>query len=245
MQHLVKELDRVLTFSAMARANVPSRWQAISKHHHQPLPKVKQNNGNKLIIVELRTVGSAHKIKTHKDFCFFLWFFPHFFVFPPVRSKLFVCLRLATAAKQWNLASMFLEEVRRTTEVLNMLDRLTTRMEKLTVVFTVRIFVFSANSLCTLVDWSMARRLMSQQIWPNVSNRDTHLHCTNQTTAHQFVWRQKHKRGALGGYRMECGVYFISNIGKLPSGMVLPRTAWVRLDRLHLCVRHFRSYLHE
>jgi len=59
---------------------------------------------------------------------------------------------------------MFLEEVRRTTEVLNMLDRLTTRMEKLTVVFTVRIFVFSANSLCTLVDWSMARRLMSQQI---------------------------------------------------------------------------------
>jgi len=38
---------------------------------------------------------------------------------------------------------------------------------------------------------------------------------------------------------------FISDIGTHPSGMALPRTAWVQLNRLRTGVGHLRSCLHK
>jgi len=38
---------------------------------------------------------------------------------------------------------------------------------------------------------------------------------------------------------------FIPYIGIHPPGMALPRTAWVRLDRPHVHVGRFRSWLHR
>jgi len=52
---------------------------------------------------------------------------------------------------------------------------------------------------------------------------------------------------------MECGLggqptrlrIFIPDIGNHPLGATLPRRAWVRLNRLHSSVEHFRSCLQK
>jgi len=77
--------------------------------------------------------------------------------------------------------------------------------------------------------------------------------CARHTAAHQFIWQQHQKCGALGGSPMECGVvgqhYETPHIQPrhrhLPSWMTLPRTAWVRLNRLCTVVGCFRSCLHR
>ena len=64
--------------------------------------------------------------------------------------------------------------------------------------------------------------------------------CTRRTTTHQLIWRQPQKCCALVRSQWNAEWLkittrlrtFIPDIGTHPHGMTLPRTAWVRLNRL-------------
>ena len=74
--------------------------------------------------------------------------------------------------------------------------------------------------------------------------------CTRRTANHQFIWQQQ-KCGALGGmeYRV-VGQHIRDSVISSPTsapprGMALPRTAWIRLNRLCTGLGRFRSCLYK
>jgi len=77
--------------------------------------------------------------------------------------------------------------------------------------------------------------------------------CTRRTTTHQLLWQQQHTCGAVGGSSMDAeGANnptrlrtLIPDTGTHPPEMTLPRTAWVRINRLRTGVGRFRSCLYE
>ena len=78
--------------------------------------------------------------------------------------------------------------------------------------------------------------------------------CTRRSTTYQFIWRQLQECGALGGLYQWNAEWlenttrprtFIPEIGNHAAGMAMPRTTWIRLDRLPTCVGRFRSCLYK
>jgi len=58
------------------------------------------------------------------------------------------------------------------------------------------------HGACTSAPLSAHPSIECKRMAPHIET----LICTRRTTAHQFVWKQQHTRGAVGRSPMECGV---------------------------------------